>query len=93
MKRQTDPVASNTNVIEEDSYAAVDATLADIAERLKGANREKRTELAVEVGRAHQRMIAIARRKGGATFAGLMRPLDEYVTGDNVVIFRRKALR
>ena len=90
MKRLTNPIT--TDVIEEDSYAAVNATLVDIAERLKGANPKKRAELAVEVGRVHQRMIAIARRKGGATFAGLMRPSDEYA-GENVVIFRRKAIR
>ena len=47
------------------------------------------TELTAGVGLARLRMIAVARAKGGATFARLMRTVDESISGDNVVRFRR----
>ena len=81
-------MATSADVM-EDSYEAIDRDLADIAERLNGATKQEMTELTAGVGLARLRMIAVARAKGGAAFARLMRTVDESISGDNVVRFRR----
>ena len=51
---------------------------------------QEEAELIEDIRRARLRVIAFARSRGGATFARMMRPHDDPVSGDNVVRFRRR---
>lgn len=90
MRKNSNAVNSSDDLI-EDSYAIIDQDLADMANRLKKiTTKEEYDGLTAEVGQARLRMIAVARAKGGLTFARLMRPFDELIHGENITVMRRR---
>ena len=64
----------------------------DDIERRWSARRtaQEEAELIESICRVRLRVIAFARSRGGTTFARMMRPHDEPVSGDNVVRFSRR---
>ena len=94
MSKGSSTASSAGGMTEKQVKRETEAILRDLndIERRWSARRtaQEEAELIESICRVRLRVIAFARSRGGATFARMMRPHDDPVSGDNVVRFRRR---